>query len=51
MSEIMAISLMVFVAFVAALTLCEWACKRWIRTRRQREQAFGDERRDWPHGR
>jgi len=43
--------LMVFAALLAALALCEWACKRWVRTRRQREQAFRDKRANWPTGR
>jgi hypothetical protein len=36
------VSLMVFVAFLGALALSEWAAVHWVRTRLQREAALND---------
>jgi len=38
MSEILLISLMVFVAFVGAFSLAEWAASHWVDLGRQRAQ-------------
>ena len=43
MSEILLVSLMVFVTFLGALALSEWAAGHWVRTRLQRELALEDE--------
>ena len=42
------VSLIVVVAFMGAFSLAEWGARHWVRTRRQREQDFRDERADWP---